>query len=232
MTEQREKYVAGPPETLPVGPQGSPPRRQVRIAPPRVEVDDDEMPDLPPHVEWNSVVLDHLDYPINLAPSNPDFPAYEHFWARRPLDAITGATLHHTGGGWTWQQVANYHTAPYKPGYGKGYPTIQYHYWVEPGKVLEVGYPEWALWHDHTGRKPTTLAAVMRGDFSKEPPTDEHIETAAWLFRWLMLRFGFGLDGVHGHDEQAALAGVTTTCPGWGAMGWRGQFFEVLEDIL
>lgn len=230
MPEGREKYVGGPPVALPVGPQGSPERRKIRIAPPHVEVDGDDMPDLPQWIEWNSV---HELIPLNLSPDNPAFPEWEHFWARRPLDAITGATLHHMAGDWSWEQVAAYHTAPYGPS-GKGYPTAQYHYVVEQGYVIELGYPEWVLWHDHTGGKPTTLAVVMRGDFSKEPPTGEHIETAAWLFRWLMLRFDFGIDGVHGHDEQAARFGVTTTCPGWGgeAAAWRGRFFEVLEGIL
>jgi hypothetical protein len=120
------------------------------------------------------------DMPINRVPDHPDFVrnyGRHAFWPERDLEDVLGLTIHHT------LSHSPLGTAKYCT-FTKGYPSVQYHWWVSAGDgcpVWMLAKPTWALWHDHTGANSKTLSIGMAGSLHLHRPADEQIEAAAKL---------------------------------------------------
>lgn len=174
--------------------------------------------------------IDRVDeMPVNRRPFHPDFVRCfkkMDFWPIRALTDITGVTIHHTLSH-SPLNTARYCTAV------KGYPSVQYHYWVsaeDGAPVYKLAQPGWQLWHDHTGSRPTTLSVGMAGRLHLHKPPTEQLEACVRLVRWLMHEFDFDVNQVQGHKDRAARSGIHTICPGWDAADWRDDFYRALES--
>lgn len=169
------------------------------------------------------------EMPTNSSPFHPDFVASfpgNFGWPHRDMSKITGLTIHHTLSH-SPIATAQYCTAT------KGYPTTQYHYWVSADDGCPcylLAQPTDGLWHDHTGRHPTTLSIGMAGSLHVAKPPGEQIDSAARLIAWLMDEYDIPLGQVKGHQERYAW----TVCPGWrhDAANWRDDFFMAVDAML
>ncbi len=105
---------------------------------------------------------------------------------------------------------------------------MPYHFWVSrEGDVwlcvpLEVG-----MWHDHTGHRNVNVSVGMAGSLHKVRPTRVQLAATVDLVCWLMGEYGIGVEDVQGHNDRTG-----TACPGWDMMGWRADFYGLLEGIL
>lgn len=176
------------------------------------------------------------EMPINHDPANGLFiENFGHgaFWPLRAMNQITGLTIHHAMSH-SPLGTANYCTSNT---HGKGYPTINYHYWVaadDDCSLYQLADPEWALWHDHTGKHQTTLSIAMAGSLHLHRPPQEQIQATVHLCRHLMSLLNIEIDQVTGHRERYRMR---TQCPGWGqpddpvsaGTGWKDDFFSALH---
>ena len=170
------------------------------------------------------------EMPINHDPTHPDFVRCfpgQRFWPIRHLEDITGVTIHHTLSH-SPEATARYCTA------GKGYPTIQYHFWVSASDgcpVWMLAKPTWALWNDHTGTRQTTISVGMAGHLHLHPPPGEQLAAAVRLVAWLMDEYGFPIREARGHNDRTwQVSRIKTQCPGWDDAGWRDTFFSLLRE--
>jgi hypothetical protein len=170
-------------------------------------------------------IVDEL--PINFEPDHPQFVS-RHWvtWPERSTDDIKGITIHHTLSH-SPMGTALYCTKPYSES-GKGYPSIQYHFWVSQGDGAPAylcAYLSWALWHDHTGSFPKTISIGLAGSLHHQRPPEQQLESAARLVRWLMKRYKVPLEEVKGHCDR-----WPTLCPGWDVTGWRDEFYTLTKS--
>lgn len=178
------------------------------------------------------------EMPVNLHPSQPDLVRRK--WTAWPIRGqgdcpleITGLTIHHTTSH-SPLATARYCTRQRAAG-GKGYPTIQYHFWVSAGDdcpVFLLVDPVDALWHDHTGAYQTTLSIGMAGSLHKQRPPQEQLVATARLCAHLMFNYDVPVGEVRGHGSRAKAAGISTVCPGWYITGWKDDFYEALGAVL
>jgi len=171
------------------------------------------------------------EMPVNTHPDHPDILANKlTAWPPRQLSDITGITIHHTMSH-SPLETAKYCTRSVNKAGGKGYPGIQYQFWVSQGDgcpVYLLAPLDLAVWHDHTGGHPTTISIGMAGDLSVLKPPAEQIEATVRLVAWLMREYEIPLAEVQGHNERAIVRGYKTDCPGWKVKGWRVAFFAAL----
>jgi len=163
---------------------------------------------------------------VNREPDHPYITARMwSWWPLREAAEVTGITIHHTLSH-SPEATAAYCARPQREG-GKGYPSIQYHFWVSAAdgcRCYRCAPVEWALWHDHTGAWPTTISVGMAGRLHAGWPAGEQVEAAARLVAWLMGEYEVPLEEVRGHNDRYQ----GTICPGWDVAGWRDVFFEEL----
>jgi hypothetical protein len=243
--------VDGPPTTLPIV---SPKFHRVRITVPGEPLippgagptpDDkpvvDEGPD-PIHpglgIYWHNSALETLSF--NMAPDNPDFlERHWLFWKSRTVDSITGISIHHAGGDWSLQAIADYQTNPYDGGKtGRGYPWMQYHWFVRqapPHDVILCAPLTWGMWNDHTNIDDINynIAICMQGRWDNKVPPVGQIQAVTKLCSWLMWKYNISIDEVQGHTERAGLndeGRLKTVCPGWNSTAWKDQFYQELEQ--
>lgn len=192
------------------------------------------------HRQWAEFALGNgapytsrvAEMPVSHNPDHPDL--LKHGWSFWPIRGegdcpkdITGLTIHHTLSH-SPLALAQWTTRRQENG-GKGYPTIQYHFWVSQGDgcpVWQLVPTEWAAWHDHTGAYQTALSIGMAGRLHESPPPAEQLEAAARLVAWLQERYNIPLEEVQGHCDRK----YGTECPGWN-YGWRDDFFEALNSV-
>jgi hypothetical protein len=167
------------------------------------------------------------EMPVNLRPFHRDFvrafPGRD-MWPMRGPDDATGITIHHTLSH-SPAATARYCTQ------AKGYPTVQYHYWVSADDgcpVYLLADPALALWHDHTGAHPTTLSVGMAGSLHLAQPPREQIEALVRLVAWLIKAHDVPIAQVQGHVDRFS----GTVCPGWGQTGWRDAFYGALAIAI
>lgn len=171
--------------------------------------------------------------PVNTNPDHPDLVKRKwKWWPIRAPEDITGVTIHHTLSH-SPAATAAYCTRLRTQG-GKGYPSIQYHFWV----AATDGCPVYlcapltdAVWHDHTGAHQTTISIGMAGHLHKVRPPDEQIIRTVELVAWLMKEYNFPLEQVQGHKQRAyEAARIRTVCPGWdSATQWHDDFYNALK---
>lgn len=165
------------------------------------------------------------EMPVNKEPFHPDILGRKMtFWYIRELTDIRGITIHHT------MSHSPLATAKYCC-FTKGFPTVQYDFWVGQGDgcpVFQLADLSWIIWHDNTGAYQSNIGVGMAGDLSvKEPPT-EQIETTARLVAFLMRAYpNITIDNVKGHKDRWS----GTVCPGWDLMHWHDKFYATLKDI-
>ena len=171
------------------------------------------------------------EMPVN---TNPDqVYMVQRGWKAWPLRGteypVTGLTIHHTMSH-SPLATAQYCTKSVTKG-GKGYPTIQYHYWVSQ----EDGCPVYRLvpdkemiWHDQTGAFQTTLSIGLAGHLHIAPPPTEQLESAMILIRELCGEYNIPKGEVQGHNDRYK----GTVCPGWDQARWRDTFSLLLNSAL
>ena len=171
--------------------------------------------------------VDRVDeMPVNLKPHHADFlrcfPGRD-MWPLRSLDDIDGITVHHTLSH-SPLAAANYCTQ------AKGYPTVQYHFWVSAGDgcpVYRLVDEAVQLWHDHTGTYQTTLSVGLAGRWDYYVPPGEQLTALVELVAWLMRTYRVPIEEVQGHCTRALP--IITVCPGWYRADWHDAFFDLLE---
>ena len=171
------------------------------------------------------------EMPVN---TNPDqVYMVQRGWKAWPLRGtlypVTGLTIHHTMSH-SPLATAQYCTRSVTER-GKGYPTVQYHYWVsqDDGCPIYRLVPDHEMiWHDCTGAYQTTLSIGMAGSLHLAPPPLEQLESTMTLIRWLCNEYGIPKNEVQGHRDRYA----ATVCPGWDHAHWRTRFFSMLDITL
>lgn len=158
------------------------------------------------------------------------------WWPLRHPDDVTGITIHHTMSH-SPQATASYCTRPTTQ-QGKGYPSIQYHFWVSAGDGCPVylcAPVTWGVWHDNTGAHQKTISVGMAGHLHTTRPPDEQLQAATRLVHYLMDLYHIPVTEVQGHNDRMwAAMRRRTTCPGWDVKAsgnWRQDFFEVLGRL-
>ena len=171
------------------------------------------------------------EMPINTRPTHSGFVdrfPKQTFWPVRRLEDISGVSIHHT------RSHSPKETA--RICINKGYPTIQYHYWVSAGHgcpVWMLAKPTWMMWHDHTGTYQTTLSVTFAGYLHLHPPPGNQLKAAVRLVAWLMDEYGFPIEQVKGHNDRAwQVSRIKTQCPGWDDAGWRDTLFNLLQEVV
>lgn len=162
--------------------------------------------------------------PVNHKPTHADMVGRRlMWWPVRDMRNITGITVHHT------MSHSPQATARYCTG-SKGYPSIQYHFWVSAGDgcpVWRCAPVEWGIWHDNTGAISATIAVGLAGSLHLQRPPEEQLQAAVRVVDWLMREYGVPLAEVKGHKDRY----TGTICPGWDAAGWRQDFYEDLVAV-
>ena len=189
-------------------------------------------------VYWHNSAVDM--FAINLAPDNPEFvKRYWTFWPTRPIESITGISIHHADGPYTLEAIADYHTSSVQQG-GKGYPWMQYHWFVRmtpPFEVILCSPLAWAMWHDHTNIKDINynIAICLQGQWDVVMPPRGQVEATTKLVSWLMWKYDISIDEVRGHTERAgtkANGEPRTVCPGWNEAEWKDWFYQELQEQM
>jgi len=158
-----------------------------------------------------------------------EYPLSIDGWWKRELSQIDGLTIHHFGGDWTIEEVANYqvNNGPNGPT-----PSIHYHVVItEDGKIYKTNNFEEGVWHDHTGHQNTHLSVALHGNLAINRPTQAQLESLVNICRRFVNDedMNITLDTVLGHMDY-----TTTVCPGWasGASGhWKLDFYDMLHGL-
>ena len=116
--------------------------------------------------------------------------------------------VHHTGNqvddDLSAEELHNSHLA-------KGWSGVGYHFIIRKNGAIERGRPEWA-WGAHAEQyNPYTLAVHLCGNFEIGEPTNEQIESTAYLIGYLCEEYGLPCTAeyVVGHRDL-----MPTACPG------------------
>jgi len=150
-------------------------------------------------------------------------------WWKRELSQIDGLTIHHFGGDWTIEEVANYqvNNGPNGPT-----PSIHYHVVItEDGKIYKTNNFREGVWHDHTGHQNTHLSVALHGNLAINMPTQAQLESLVKVC-WCFIDdspMNITLDTVVGHMEY-----TTTVCPGWSSEAsgyWKLDFYDMLHGL-
>jgi len=185
-----------------------------------------DTPEPPPWTDYRAQM------PTNPHPDASALIAQRGGWWKRTLEQIDGITLHHT---LSHNPIATaaYITKPVAQG-GKGHATTEYHIWItaEGEALLCVDLTE-GLWHDHTGDRNTHISIGMAGSLHVAKPSAPQLRKVVAVVAYLMRTFDIPLANVAGHNDWAyKVSKVVTVCPGWDKAGWRGDFYEALNQAL
>lgn len=116
--------------------------------------------------------------------------------------------VHHTGNMYdddmNAEQIHSIHLA-------QGWSGCGYHYIVRKDGSIEIGRPEWAMGSHAYGENWHTVGVHLCGNFEIASPTEQQIESAAYLIGWICERYNIVPDKKHvvGHRDL-----MPTACPG------------------
>lgn len=116
--------------------------------------------------------------------------------------------VHHTGNMYdddmNAEQIHGIHLA-------QGWSGCGYHYIVRKDGSIEIGRPEWAMGSHAYGENWHTVGVHLCGNFEIASPTEQQIESAAYLIGWICERYNIVPDKKHvvGHRDL-----MPTACPG------------------
>lgn len=138
-------------------------------------------------------------------------------YKQRTLDKITTIVIHHSAspaGKFTPYDFAKWHMS----GAMKA-PRIAYHFAIEPdGTVYQTNKLTSVSWHASNANS-YSIGVELNGDFTKEHPTKEQLNSLKELISYLEIQIGHYLE-VKGHKEVDV-----TACPGPNMMvlknNWR-----------
>jgi hypothetical protein len=92
----------------------------------------------------------------------------------------------------------------------KGFGDIAYHFVIDPNGKIYEGRPYSAVGETKTDYNPDGhLLICLLGDFEKQTPSDEALESLSRLVAWGIRAFGLSTDAIGTHRDFAH-----TTCPG------------------
>ena len=102
-----------------------------------------------------------------------------------------------------------------------GWSGIGYHFVVRKNGDIEIGRPDWARGAHAENDNGHTIGVHLCGNFEIAVPTQQQIESAAYLIGWLCERYDIVPDYAHvvGHRELNA-----TACPG-------ENLYKILQTI-
>lgn len=168
------------------------------------------------------------ELPYNEKPDAASLLANRGGWWERSLDDIDGIAIHHTTTN-NLEATAAWTARPKAEG-GKGYPSLQYHFWVAAdGEIFYCVDLGQGVWHDHCGDKNTHISVGMAGRLDVAPPPQAQLQATAWLVAHLCRQFALTVEQVNGHQEWAwKHSRVKTACPGWNKAHWRTEFSKEL----
>lgn len=119
---------------------------------------------------------------------------------KRLLSRIEYIALHHSGGGGTIEQYAEYHVS-------KGWPGIGYHYVIDKlGNIFQTNYID-TISYNVGPQNPKVIGICVKGNYDKEKLTEKQKQALINLIG--LLRVIVGYKPVKGHYEFKA-----TDCPG------------------
>ncbi len=102
-----------------------------------------------------------------------------------------------------------------------GWSGIGYHYVIRKDGTIEQGRPEWATGSHAYGHNSLTLGVHVCGNFCIAKPTNEQIESLAYLIGYLCEKYDLPCDDRHvvGHCDL-----MPTACPG-------DNLYDMLQTI-
>ena len=116
--------------------------------------------------------------------------------------------IHHTA---TTGETTRFESVRYHHVNTNGWRDIGYHYFIEHNGIIKVGRMETvngAHCRDD-GMNSKSLGIALAGDFTKEKPTDQQIQSLKKLIESIKQRYP--IESVLGHNE---VKGANTDCPG------------------
>lgn len=144
----------------------------------------------------------------------------------RPLEAIDGIAIHHSGDEGTPAGWARYHTTPPDKGGPSWGPanSIGYHAAVmRDGRAYKTAYDR-----DQTpgvaNHNRHLLSIVCQGNFAQTPPTAAQIRTLLEVVRQYASAYGIPIDRVRTHGEWQDDPAWATSCPGIPDLGKHVRF--------
>jgi hypothetical protein len=141
-------------------------------------------------------------------------------------------TLHHAGVLWTGakkpeqfvrdlQQWGKRRPELEKPPMDTYWPDLAYHFLVAPdGRIFEGRPVEFEPESNTKYSLAGNLGVEMMGDFNRQRPSPEQLESVVRLTAWLMQEHGIAIDNVRTHRDAAP---GQTECPG-------RDFYRYIED--
>jgi len=125
---------------------------------------------------------------------------------KRPFTDLI--VVHHTGNPYdddcSAEEIHESHLA-------QGWSGIGYHYVIRKDGTIERGRPEWAIGAHALGSNGNSIGVHVCGNFEDAVPTEEQIESTAYLIGWLCDEYDMvpNKNHVKGHCDLMA-----TACPG------------------
>ena len=89
----------------------------------------------------------------------------------------------------------------------QGWSGIGYHYYIRKNGQIYSGRPQWAVGSHCKGLNASSLGICLEGNFEKEKPSEEQLNSLRWLVKYLSGLFP--IKNVYGHRDINA-----TLCPG------------------
>lgn len=114
--------------------------------------------------------------------------------------------IHHRGGNGDLESIHQQHLR-------QGWAGIGYHYYIRKDGQIYGGRPQWAIGAHCTGHNSNSLGICLEGNFEKEKPSEEQLNSLKWLIEYL--RKLFPIREVKGHRDYNP-----TACPGKYLYNW------------
>lgn len=112
----------------------------------------------------------------------------------------TSLVIHHSCGEGPVTQIHQQHL-------NQGWSGIGYHYYIRKKGQIYSGRPQWAVGSHCKGLNTSSLGICLEGNFEKEKPSEEQLNSLRWLVKYLSGLFP--IKNVYGHRDINA-----TLCPG------------------
>jgi len=138
------------------------------------------------------IVLDYTDKLIK-----HDSKTYR----RRPVGQITDVIIHHSGNNGSVEAHARWHVG------NNDWPALSYHYFIElSGSVIRCNDIDRLTYHCG-GNNARSIGICLNGDFDKNEPTIEQLESLRKLLEAIHVSIGQYTLGYHGQYKSTTCCG-------------------------